>query len=110
MLQPEPNAVGGAIRRSDSFAPHDDRRAEPAEVVAAKAAQAALDGIFLRHVPDHPEIVGTRRHDVGEKKDVPARPRDEGMGRRPAPGKAEIRSWVRPRARFSQPAPIREIR
>src|SRR5690606_23574235 len=33
------------------------RTAGPAEIVAADAAQAALDDVFLNHVPDGPEVV-----------------------------------------------------
>ncbi|WP_019280077.1 hypothetical protein [Rhizobium grahamii] len=33
--------------------------ARPADVVAANTAQPALDGVFLNHIPDGPEIIGT---------------------------------------------------
>lgn len=45
------------------------------------------------------------RDDGGEQKGRARTCSGRSERRRPAPGKAKIRSWVDPRARFSQPAP-----
>ncbi|MBB3571643.1 hypothetical protein [Rhizobium sp. BK491] len=52
-------AAEGAVRRWLRRQDADQHRAaRPAEIVAANAAQSALDGVFLHHVPDRPQIVG----------------------------------------------------
>lgn len=95
MLQPEPKAAGGATREAARLRRIMTVAAEPAEVVAAKAAQAVLEGIFLQDVPDRPEIVGMV--DMGRGKEgLPRTSLGRREGRRPAPGRGEIRSWVGP--------------
>jgi hypothetical protein len=49
------------------LAARDLNTARPAEFLVANTEQAALDGVFLHHVPDRPEIVGAVVVTAGNK-------------------------------------------